>query len=394
MTPAKLPPHRPRAHPRPRPAHRVVVHYSVNTQAQRSDFRQMMAFVRARAWYAGETDLDRLARLMEPQAADAPSTDAFLRVLERTLGHLGDPLARLGKAWADSPRPVPFDLEAGWVGPKALLQSVKVGGPAWKAGLRPGMELLEVDGVALEEALSERRPLVRPPTEATERWTLNALLAGTRGTARRFTMQIGQTRQVVDIAEEAGANPLEGGVSYRMLKVGVAYLRLADFMGTSTVQRVDHALEEVRGVRGLVVDLRDASGADLAAVRSILARFTAQPVQVPGLGPLAPRGAWGFKRPVAVLVDGWTQGAAERAAEGFGHLGNAFLVGTPTAGSATVPATTTLAHCGVQVQVAASAQAVPTGRRVVPKFGVVGTASPAGDPMLEVALRLLEAANP
>lgn len=387
--PAKPPPSLPKH--RPRPARRVVVPFSVNSQAQRSDFRQLMAFVRAHAWYAGETDLDRLAAIMEPLAASAPDTDAFLRVLERTLGHLGDPLARLGREWWDSPRAVPHDLMAEWEGPKAVLRAVKVRSAAWNAGLRPGQVVTAVDGVGLEDALAERRPLVRAATADTESWTLNALLAGRRGQSRKITVLAGGESREVEVADRQDLQLPKGGVSYRMLRVGVAYLRIPTFAGPATAREVDLALDQVRGVDGLILDLRDNPGGDPAAVRTILGRFTAKHQTVPEVGAVPPRGSWTFKRPVVVLVDAWTQGAAELAAAGLEQLGRGTLVGTATAGLVASPATTTLAHAKVQVQVGAVAHPTLTGRKALrPRIGVDLGGAGAGDPVLEAGLRTLD----
>jgi carboxyl-terminal processing protease len=99
--------------------------------------------------------------------------------------------------------------------------------------------------------------------------------------------------------------------------------------------------------------------------------------------------------PLVVLVDRWTQGAAESLAVGLHAVAGATLLGTPMAGLRGVPGAVHLRHSGIVMHFAVERAYAPDGtpREDVRPDVPVDLAAPSGgpgDPILYQALKRLE----
>ena len=108
------------------------------------------------------------------------------------------------------------------------------------------------------------------------------------------------------------------------------------------------------GAKSFILDLRDCAGGDLEAARGIADLFLEEGAVVarvdePGLGTedlLAKRPA-PFAEGLAVLVNGWTLGAAELVAAALKEHDRGFLIGEPTMGKSTSQTLVDLGHAVV-----------------------------------------------
>jgi C-terminal processing protease CtpA/Prc len=296
-------------------------------------------------------DLARLKAIYEPKAEAAPTPGAFLQVIEQAVAELHDHHATLGANNGASPQLVPTGTEL-WAemrNGRAVLTEIRPGGAAAKAGLHAGDEVLAIGGIPAAEAVARAGPkaLAEPDPEA-DNFTLRTLLAGTHEGERVLSVRGrgGQTR-VVRLAPYTPP-PAQTPVAWRWLRPGVGYIRIENSLGdTDTVKAFDAALEQLKGAKGLILDLRNTpSGGDTDVAEPILGRFISktaayQRVFDPGPGKTYPKDSWlktaaarapQVKTRLVVLVDHWTGSMGEGMTIGFDALHRARIVGAPMAG--------------------------------------------------------------
>lgn len=142
---------------------------------------------------------------------------------------------------------------------------------------------------------------------------------------------------VFGMAQGTGAH---GHVSYRMLDGTIGYVRLPDLASDGVADGVRTAVTvlQTAGARGLVLDLRGNPGGRLISMMQIAGIFTqgflwrvvtrwALPLPYPAIGPVATR------LPLAILIDGDVNSAAEGLAGALQMYGRATVVGATSAGN-------------------------------------------------------------
>ena len=198
--------------------------------------------------------------------------------------------------------------------------------PAEAAGLRPGDQVLAVDGTStIGETVSSLVYQVRGESGTDVALTIR------RGDEER---EVTITRAVIELQE----------VEAELLADGVGYIRLTSFTDRATDLFRD-ALGSLReqGATGIVFDLRSNPGGYIVAAQGIASQFI-------GEGELlftvesgedvrewrAESGILQNDVPVVVLVDGGSASASEIVAAALQETGRATIVGEPTFGKNTV----------------------------------------------------------
>lgn len=126
------------------------------------------------------------------------------------------------------------------------------------------------------------------------------------------------------------------------------------------------ALSKTNKLKGLVIDLRFAGGADYPAVGGVAEQFltSEQKLFEWSGGVVQSRGkANAFRAPVAVLVNEWTSGSAEALAAVLRETQVGLLIGTNTAGSASTTKDFKLSN-GQVLRVATSPLRLASGEQV------------------------------
>jgi carboxyl-terminal processing protease len=373
-----------------------------------ADFDQMWELVRDRYAYlaAKATDWDAVREQYRRRAAEAGDNRAFIAVLERALDELYDPHTHLGTNLGTSWRLPPHDLWVEWHDGAAVVEEVRRGSAAERAGLRAGMRIVEVNGVAVEQAVAERRPsALRGPDPEAEAWALASVAAGRRGRPRELIVLDGPVQRTVAIDDSQGAAE-EPAVSSRTLAGNVGYIRIASFGDEASVEAFDRALEALRSTRALVVDVRDNPGGDTAVAKPIMGRLVGRTMQYAwmnrrkgaGLGDrwaeyVEARGPWTYRAPVVVLVNHFSESMAEGFAMGLDGMRRATVVGTRMGGLGAGIARETLEHSGIGVQISAEPVYHVGGAPrtdFVPGVLVRPATARGADPILAAALRYLD----
>ena len=316
-------------------------------------------------------------RLYAADLRRVATREEFIDLLERVLDELYDPHAQLTVNTASSPRLVPSgtDLWAEWVGGRAVITEVRAGSDAERAAIVPGSVVVAIDGTPISDAVESRLGRTYAHTVAAARdWCLRAVLAGRHDTRRSLELRDGDTTptRTVELPARDQFGAAEATpVIHSQPRPGIGHVRFNDSLGDDrTVAAFDRALDELRETRALILDLRDTpSGGNSSVARGILGRFVARDsayqkhvltseehetgIRRSWLELVSPRGAFVYRRPVAVLVDHWTGSMGEGVAIGLNAVDSATVIGTPMAGLAGATYHLTLPRTGIGVNVPA-----------------------------------------
>ena len=343
--------------------------------------------------------------------------EEFVALLERVVDELYDPHAHLTVNLQRSPRLVPSgtDLWAEWRGPEATITQVRDNSDAARAGLRPRAVVIGIEGVPIGDAVEARMGRAYGHSVASARdWALRAVLAGRHGTRRLLEIREAGVRVVPSILPAADqftsrSAPLDASE----MRPGIGYVRFNDSLGdNASVTAFDHALQELRHTRGLIIDLRNTpGGGNTGVAEGILGRFVerelpyqkhALPATPPAIGVgrnwfarVSPRGPFTYGRPVAVLVGRWTGSMGEGLAMGFEATGAGTVVGTPMAGLVGATMTIVLPRTSVGISVPFErlyhVKATPREAYQPPVVVDVAQVAAGRDPFVEAALSVLAA---
>lgn len=225
---------------------------------------------------------------------------------------------------------VEIDVQDGWL----TVLSVFEGGPAERAGVRPGDKFLAIENIDARDMRIEdavRRMRGEPGTQVRVK---------IRREGAPAALEVVLTRQIIQVR----------AVEARVLSDRIVYVRVKAFQETSTRElrrALDTAVAETRGrggIRGILLDLRDNAGGllDEAVLMSdeflregVIVSTRARNGQLLSESRASSAGTrpdW----PIVVLVNGYTASAAEIVAGALQDHERAVVVGTRTFGKGSV----------------------------------------------------------
>ncbi len=200
------------------------------------------------------------------------------------------------------------------------VRRVLPGGPAAKGGLKAGDLIVAIDGA---------------PTAGLSTEEVVKRIAGREGTTVRLTVRDGDAARVLTLTRERFTYE---AVFSRLADDGLGLVHIRFFRKGAVPPVVEGLVSQ--GARGLVVDLRGATGGPLEAVQEALDLFVPAGEVLFRLKPTPGRAKphrsttpAATDAPLVVLIDGETRGGAELFAGALKALGRATLVGRPTAGA-------------------------------------------------------------
>lgn len=384
----------------------------LTSQQYVEDFDERWATLRDGYAYfdSRRTDWNRVREIYRPQAAEVRSRTEFVGLLERVLEELHDSHTHLNTNTSRSTRLVPtgLDVWAEWRNGGAVVTQVRAGFSADQAGLKPGMSITAINGLAVGEAVEKRLgPVLRERDDVVRSWALRALLAGTRdvprvveaktnGATAAFNLDLPEHQRV----DQPAPRPR---VEAQVLEDGYGVIRVNDLGSDETVAEFNRALEQLKKTRGLILDLRATqSGGNTSVAEPILGRLIAKRSAYQRGKPrsgkswtreVSPRGPWRYSAPLVVLVGRWTASMGEGMAIGLDGMKRATVVGTPMAGLQGAVFTGQLKHSRIRFNYAAEKLFHLNGtprEKFVPEV-VVDEANAHEAGMLAEALRVLKA---
>ena len=286
-------------------------------------------------------EFDRLAevwRLLEEEHIDRDSLDAdelSAGAVRGLLQALDDPYASFLNAEQYGVESQEFKGFFEGIGAHVSMQNGQLviiapmpGSPAEKSGIRPGDEILAIDGgstaqVTLMEAVSKIR--------------------GEKGTSvDLLVLHLNQTEPLT-ITVTRGVIPLDS-VKLTMLEDGVGHLRIFNF-GDKTNEELDEALQEFRDAKGtgLVLDLRNNPGGLLKSVVDVAGQFFDEGLVLYQIDAFGERTDWdaksggdGLDIPMVVLVNQFSASASEVLSGALMDHDRAEVIGVTTFGKGSV----------------------------------------------------------
>ncbi|HYE13979.1 MAG TPA: S41 family peptidase [Pyrinomonadaceae bacterium] len=241
------------------------------------------------------------------------------------------------------------------------------GTPAYKAGLRFGDRIVEVDGQSVKG---------KPSSDVRDR------LRGPRGTTVRVTVERASDgrRDTVEITRDAVSQPTVP--DYYFIKPGVGYIDMTRGFNYTTAEEFAEALEKLKaqGLQGLVLDLRGNGGGILDQAKMVAERFLAN-----GQTILTQkgRGARGAERryesenrnpdmtPLVVLVNRGTASASEIVAGALQDHDRALIIGETSFGKGLVQSIMPLEY-GTALTLTTSKYYTPSGRLIQRDYSNTG----------------------
>lgn len=332
-------------------------------------FEQVWKTVRDRHWDAKMNGVNWQAvhDELRPQIEKADSSEKARQILNNMLsrlkqshfavlaGEIRDEVQpETGSGAADS-RDGQTGLDVRLVGEQVLVTLVEEGSAAAEQGIRPGWEVLAIDG-------KELAPIVSRVTAALQGSNLQPLavraaalaaLAGKPGSTARLRLRNGGDQAVelpVSRVQPRGLRtefgilpPMYVWSEWRKVDGGFGYLAFNMFMDPENVMRtVSTAVTACQDCQGLVIDLRGNPGGLGVMAMGLAGWFVTEKGQ--RLGTMYTREAElrfvinprpvTYRGPLAILIDGCTGSTAEIFSGGMKDLKRARIFGARSAGAA------------------------------------------------------------
>lgn len=204
-----------------------------------------------------------------------------------------------------------------------IINDVIETGPAYKAGLRYGDEIIAINGEPTSSINTEK---------AAER------IRGQAGTTVALTYKRGDANNTVTIERQQIQIP---AVTSKVLDGNIGYIKLATFMSDDASTEFRWALQRLSGTNGLIIDMRNNPGGLLANAIEIADMLMSRgkivtTVSRHGRNIDACTGNLMTQAPLVVLVDKDSASASEILAGALKDNARAVIVGSRTFGKGLV----------------------------------------------------------
>ncbi len=332
-------------------------------QANIESFEKVWKTVRDRHWEArpGGLDWQAVHDELRPKIEKATTAEAARAILSDMLARLHQTHFGIvpAEVYEEFQSPGAVDGQPGIdvrvLDGRAIVTGLDPGSPAAAKGVRPGWEIVRVDGRDLAPALQLVAAEYRDST-LLDLHLSRAVLARLNGPSghpaavefvdglgRRVPLRIDRVAPRGALVQIGGLPPFYFWEASKMLRPDIAYIRFNAFFDPETLAKTfGDAVARCAACSGFVVDLRgnpgglgvlamgvggwfvDRTGLELGTMlmKSAKLNFVIFPRPAP------------FRGPLAVLVDGSSASTSEIFAGGMKDIHRARIFGTRTAGAA------------------------------------------------------------
>ena len=241
-----------------------------------------------------------------------------------------------------------------WVEAKAgnyFIVDIKTASAANKVGMQVNSEIISVDGLTTEAAISKVFGGINASLSTKQKvWGLNIALGGIKNQPRVITVKLNNKEHTYQLAatyDEVIRSYSDATLSFKKIN-NLGYIRFNNSLGNSdTVNAFKNAIEQLLDTDGLILDLRNIpSGGNTGVAEPILGHFVEQDTiyqlyqrQQNGINfhqakmesatakPSSPY----YSKPFVVLVGRWTGSIGEGMMIGLDALGAKAIIGAPVA---------------------------------------------------------------
>ena len=334
---------------------------------------------------------DELHHCYQQRLDATTTTEQFYRLLFDLVRELHD-----GHAWLQNYHPaVPASTPGVTVDlfqDKPFVVAVKAGSEAARLGVKPGSEVLEIDGVSVTNRMERLRTILHgfSSERGFRRDACRRLLTGEKDSmavvklrspdGHAETFRLPRVYELETPPPQACPFALtrQRFVHFGRLPSGLGYIRIVSFMGRQEIDdEFDKALEALRAAPGIILDIRDNRGG--YSHTHIAGRLLQKPA--PGgtsyvkNGPghkdlerrdiiLYPTGPWQYDGPVVLLVNDVTGSASDLFACYLRSAKRVVTVGSSTDGILSGQAAWAVLPCGLIVRISNSYICDSTGQPI------------------------------
>jgi carboxyl-terminal processing protease len=263
---------------------------------------------------------------------------------------------------------------------KPFVTFVGKGSEIADAGVKPGWEIISVDGLTPSEKVEYLRPFLRASSSerAFQGMAARHLLSGVKGTLAAVKMRSPEGR-IETLNLHRDSFPMLGRpernlpfeltrqryIDFGRHPLGQGYIWIRTFNGREDlVKEFDHALEQLKDTPGLILDIRDNEGGfgQMPIVSRLLQKRVLVSVSYIKNGPkerdlarsklyLEPGGPWQYTHPIALLVNTATGSASDLFACWLRSAGRVTTIGTTTHGNLSGVARFIVLPCNLVVRI-------------------------------------------
>jgi carboxyl-terminal processing protease len=256
---------------------------------------------------------------------------------------------------------------------QVVIKAVQPGMPAEKAGLLPGDILLKIDGVSIaKKAIGD----------------VSALLRGDENTPVLVTLQRPPSMQVLDIKILRQKIVIQSVQDARMIGKALAYFRLSGWQDNTSSQ-VDQTLKDLKkkGMKALIIDLRNNDGGLLAQAVALAKRFLPKGKKIVSVKSKIPEQRKEYfvsengnyvNIELVILVNGYSASASEVFSGAMQDHKRATLIGVKTFGKGSVQSVVPFDDVSA-MKLTTARYATPSGR-VIDMIGLTPDREVANSP--------------
>jgi carboxyl-terminal processing protease len=285
------------------------------------------------------------------------SNDAFIKVANRMLFELqqshalvaSEEMLKLYMPTLFSPGTIGVDVR--WLNGKVIMTRIREGFPGGLAGLKPGYELIKIDGETVESIINDMVPLPPFNERNLAGGSSNYLIGhldGQPGTSTsivyldhksnpREILLTRKSRGEGQIVNEA-MPPVFVEFEAKMLDSNIGYVWFNHFANPVDQDFLD-VLDQLTDTQGLIIDLRGNPGGSFKVVDTILRKLIGEETNIYHFR-LREKNVYRvlkpadnhYKKPVAVIIDETSMSSSELFASCLQAIGRAVLIGKQSPG--------------------------------------------------------------
>lgn len=335
----------------------MTLHFSALSQSPyQKDFQQFWEMIDSEYAYfhQKQTDWEKVKAIYQPMADTIGTRQEFIQLLEYMIAELYDPHISLNTNLLSSFQvlPVNIDMWLRYHNGRYWVTDIREAYSAEAAGIQTGMEILEVDGVSIQEAVQAILPksFNQAKPEVYEFFG-NLVVSGNRVAKRVIsvktnnetrTISIGSPRKIVISPDDKKL------LSYRVLEGNIGYIKINNSLGNNKlIPLISKAVDSLANTKSIILDLRETpSGGNTTVARAIMGKFTSKKqiyqkhIYPWEMNTFGIKRSWDeyvwpngqvYTKKVIVLVGHWTGSVGEAIALGFDQFKKGKVVGTKMA---------------------------------------------------------------